>query len=409
MKKSTAHSNGISRLKGLLSAAAILSSSAFFISPSTAYAQGAPISFGVSLGLGLLSHAARHLNSQNNAGASVKNSWNQSYSSEGSRNRNAAISQYNKAVKYFNSMNYTQASASLQSAIQIDPSMGSSYALLGSCQLQNDEFQQAMQNFVFAERFGVHRDDLCFDKGLCAAHLHDYALAEECFQQSYASNKRDSSGKTAHRALEIIQRNFFAQSNDDYLSEAGRDGMVRWSEEKPLRVYIQEDANLRGYHSEFAQIVRESFQDWSKGTNGKINFVFTSESSIAQIKVSWTDNLNDFGDNKELGVTHLSYSDGSIESADIKLFTLVGYCKDNSAELYPQAKCVALHEIGHALGLQHSSESFDTMFPMVPPKGLEFALTRRDLNTVTALYNKNTAITQENQTTKSLSEMVSEK
>jgi hypothetical protein len=27
------------------------------------------------------------------------------------------------------------------------------------------------------------------------------------------------------------------------------------------------------------------------------------------------------------------------------------------------------------------------MFPLAPPKGLEFPLTKRDLNTVTALYN----------------------
>ena len=405
MAKRFAGSNGSTRWQSLLATAAVLASSTVFASPSSVKAQGVPIALGVSLGISLLTTAARHVGSNSNTNNSYNSSWGSSSIFGGSRsNRNAAISVYNKAVKLFNSKNYADAITLLDKAAQIDPRMGNVYALLGACQLQDNKYQEAMQNFELAEKFGHHYEGLLFDKGVCASRLHDYTLAQTCFQQSCATNRHGAHAEFANKALQIVQHNFVSPSDDDYLKEAGREGLIRWNNEKPLSVYIEDNKDLKGYHAEFAQILRDSFQDWSKGTNGKVAFVFTEDASTAQIKCSWTDNQSDFADDKELGVTRVVYSAGAINSADIKLFTLIGFCKDNASELFPQAKCVALHEIGHALGLQHSSEPFDTMFPVAPPKGLEFPLTKRDLNTVTALYGQSNAV-KDIQAPKSFSEL----
>lgn len=392
--------SGRTRRFSLFAVAFLLASSQSALSPAIVNAQSLPIGLGVGLGIGLLSHAARHRSSSStrgnssdpsNSGSGGSSSYSSSnYSSRSSqrRSKSAVIAVYNKAVKLFNAENYEEAVEPLERTVQMDPRMGNAFALLGVCKLKMDRYQEAMQNFVMAENYGNKYRTLLYEKGMCAAHLHDYQHARDCFQNFLAHEHQGPQVEAGRTALEIVQHNFFDQSDDNYLSEAEREGMRRWDNSSaPLRVYIQEDAGLQGYHPEFAQIVKQSFDDWSTGSNGKVRFVFVNDPSAAQIKCAWTDNQAELGDTKELGLTLLTYSNGVIETASIKLFTMKGFCRDEASELFPQAKCVALHEIGHALGLQHSNEAFDTMFPLAPPKGLEFPLTRRDLNTVTALYS----------------------
>ena len=57
--------------------------------------------------------------------------------------------------------------------------------------------------------------------------------------------------------------------------------------------------------------------------------------------------------------------------------------RDRSHKLDPnQVFLTAAHEMGHALGLPHSNEARDVMFPTNTSR----ALTNRDYRTVTALY-----------------------
>ena len=338
----------------------------------------------------------------NNAG----HSNSKANASANRRAKSASVSVYNKSIKYFNAQNYEQAMPLLAQALQVDPRMGSAYALLAVCQSKSGRLTEAMQNFELAENFGNHYQTLLYEEGMCAARMRNYRVASSCLQEFVDKSHGETQTDEAQKALSILQHNFGNQPDGDYLAAASSAGQRRWaSSSLPLHVYIQENPSLRGYHSEFSAIVKQAFDEWSQGSNGKVAFVYTTEASQAQIKVSWTDNEADLGtgDTKELGLTLTTFANGVIESADIKLHTLVGVCRDDASELFPQAKCVALHEIGHALGLQHSTEAYDTMYPLVPPKGFEYSLTKRDLNTVTALYSQNPAQITTMDTLKSLS------
>ena len=312
------------------------------------------------------------------------------------RGQQASISAYNKSIKYFNEQKFEQAMPLLSQAILQDPHYGTAYALLAVCQSKTGHYQDAMQSFQSAHNFNGKYQYLSYEEGMCAGRLHDYHTAESCLQHFLSRHEGDGNLEKATEALAIIQHNFGKQSDSDYVSDAQSEGRRRWvTNGAPLRVYIKENAELRGYHTEYPSIVKQAFDEWSQGTGGKVLFVYTADPADAQIKVSWTDNAADLvaagGDSRELGLTLTTFSDGVIESADIKLHTLVGVCREDVTEVFPQAKSVALHEIGHAMGLNHSSQPYDTMYPLVPPKGFEFALTKRDVNTMANIYNGNDA------------------
>lgn len=60
---------------------------------------------------------------------------------------------------------------------------------------------------------------------------------------------------------------------------------------------------------------------------------------------------------------------------------------DLSAALRAQLKATAMHEMGHALGLLHSDQRADIMFPELRLEVLSPRLSARDVRTVEALYS----------------------
>jgi hypothetical protein len=156
----------------------------------------------------------------------------------------------------------------------------------------------------------------------------------------------------------------------------------------PLKVYIEENAAIKGFKPEFATLLRQSFNDWANASGGRVSFVFTDQEAGAQIKCRWTSKA-EFNSKGELGgktelTANLGYN-ASLHSAKIVLHTLI----DNKAttdQILKTAKQFQLHEIGHALGMGHSQKSYDIMFYRCAPEGLEFPLSERDKRTITLLY-----------------------
>jgi hypothetical protein len=164
----------------------------------------------------------------------------------------------------------------------------------------------------------------------------------------------------------------------DVLSVQGFE-VVRWPEhvDAPLRVYIGEGSKLAGWRPTFPAMVRSAFTEWC--TLGiPLRVVFVSDSSKAQVRVNWVDH---FGQDVS-GRTTWQYDDaGRIRAGRTTLSTRRA---DGTPRTDAQLRAIALHEVGHAIGLQHvQGDQTSIMAPRVDV----FELSSADRATARLLYS----------------------
>ncbi len=143
----------------------------------------------------------------------------------------------------------------------------------------------------------------------------------------------------------------------------------------PINVYIEENRN--------AYLMKRAFGDWESASNKTVEFEYIDDPAKADILVKFVDKVSDKAEHA-VGLTY-----PYVDNQGYFIFAKIEIAKYSDRQTIKLSNLdltkIMRHEIGHALGLEHTNEPYAIMNPTTD-KCLN--ITKSDIKTLKAIYNQ---------------------
>lgn len=304
-----------------------------------------------------------------------------------------------QACELINREDYAPAVAKLEGALVLRPNLASAHANLGLALNRMGRVEEAISHLRQAVRLAPREPAPLLTianayqrSGQLSAALYSYARF-----LLYFPNDKDApqvKGLIAGIKKELERgENIHSTSAAHYAEHATCEKNLRWLiQSRPLKVFISEGVGVHG--SKPLDMVAAAFKQWE--SVGCFRFQFVSSDSDADIVCLWVDQASALSNPAEGGEARLTFKGNSILKAKLSLLTVRG----NGVAASPSEICsVALHEIGHCLGIVgHSPVPCDIMyFSINSEAGAGAVISSRDAETLRQLYPSEQMLTASTQ------------
>ena len=212
-----------------------------------------------------------------------------------------------------------------------------------------------------------------------------FFLEKSTGSASASSNKNPDTAATDKTPDNSASTSF--SMTDNYLSKAisGQGEINTWDPDKmPIKIYIDMSTRPK---SSYILSMKNALSKWQAESGGLISFEYVTNPSLANVTIQLK-GMPPKNDKSSLGVTNTSSFEGYIKSSTIVIYTLDANYKAISANDFYN---IALHEVGHMLGIDgHSDSQGDIMYPAYDKAGnaaTQMPLSNRDINTFKAMYS----------------------
>lgn len=162
----------------------------------------------------------------------------------------------------------------------------------------------------------------------------------------------------------------------DFLATSTDSMLHRWDNRvgNPVRVHLG-GSRAANFQPAFLDAVRDAFAAWT-GAGVPVRFNLFADSASAEVHIRWRIQF----DIERSGQTDLTWNaNGHLETGVITFATFDPAGRPMEPD---DIRVVALHEVGHLIGLEHAADSSDIMFPVATVR----QLSERDRQSARLLY-----------------------